>query len=465
VNPLSRLSLTKRTATALFAPITSGEYDLSAVPILSGNGQTRSDIVDKAWRVVHCADQVELRAVYDGEAGGEQQQRIVVHTASWCRKYLVCPTCARRAQAVRVKVYGEKLSELYHTTARTYLLTFTVRDRVSLAAGLADLRSGFRAFVRQGQRRRRSGDRRDRGEWGKVVAGLAGFEVKRGAGGAWHPHIHCLVHTSAPLDYSVYDQEKRAVLERLYGKGQVPEASLLAAARQTVPLDVAGEVRQVPVSPLSLQWYNATGGQSVNVDCRPISSDNGYGPVEDQLREVLKYPVAFDNDRGLWGTADLVEIMAETHNGRFFERYGHYRKLPDPGLVDPESKHSQEIFSARWSVAQSAYGLIRPESGPLFTLSGQVITDGRKAMLAVQAQLIGVYRAARRRVFEDTTFPRWRESAAKAEALDAVKAGFREQVRLLWRKFVELGEIPDRLPEETWVQTALDLFPAGASPA
>jgi hypothetical protein len=465
--PLDRLTLTKRTAAGLFAPIIDGTYDLSGVPALAATGQTRSDIVDKAWRVTHCADAVELRAVYDQDADGDLAQRIEVHTATWCRKYLVCPTCARRAQGVRAKVYGPKVAELYRAHPTTYFLTFTVAGRPSLAAALADLRAGFRAFVRQGQRRKGRADPRGRGEWGKVTAGLAGFEVKRGEGGAWHPHIHCLVHTTEPLDYSVYDQDQRAALERQYGKGNVPRAALDSAIRQRVPLQVAGEQspRLVPVSPLSLQWYRATGGKSVNVDCRPIHEGNGHGPIEEQLKEVLKYPVAFDNDRNLWGTDDLVEIMADTHNGRYFERYGQYRKIPDPGLVDPETKYSQEIFTSRWSVTDAAYLPPRPAAGPMFSLVGDVLTEGRKVVLAVQAQLIGTYRTARRRIIQDSTFPRWRESAAKAASLDALKGAFRDQVRTLWRKFVDLGEVPDRPPPETWVQCALDLFPTAAAPA
>lgn len=465
MNPLSRLALSKRTAAGLFAPIIDGSYDLSGVPVLSAAGQTRSDIVDKAWRVTHCADEVELRAVYDQDEDGSLSQRIEVHTATWCRKYLVCPTCARRAQAVRSKVYGPKVEELYHAHPTTYFLTFTVVGRPSLAAALADLRAGFRAFVRQGQRRKGRKDPRGRGEWSKVAAGLAGFEVKRGSGGLWHPHIHCLVHTSDPLDYSIYDQGRRAALERQYGKGNVPQAELDTCVRERVPLQVAGEEspRLVPVSPLSLQWYRATGGQSVNVDVRPINEGNGYGPISEQLKEVLKYPVAFDNDRALWGTQDIVEIMAETHNGRYFERYGQYRKIPDPDLVDPETKYSQEIFSARWSTADRDYGPIWPAAGPVFDLAGEVITEGRKAVLSVQARVIGTYRAARRRIMQDTTFPRYRESVSKASSLDALKAAFRDQIRNLWRSFVDLRRVP-AVPDATWVQTALDLFPATATP-
>lgn len=427
------------------------------------NGQTLSDVVDKAARVRNCAGVLELRTYFEQDAHGCECQKVAVHNADFCGKVLLCQTCAGRAQATRLARFGPAIEAAADRYPFAYFITFTVPPGRWLRESLLRLKRGFRAFHRRGQRRAGRGSPRSAGQWGKVRAALAGLEVKEGAGsGDFHCHYHVLAFTEKPIDFSVYDGRKRRFLERAYGgRGKVPQKCLDRIPRDVISFTRAdGQAVTVPVSPLSRDWFAATGETAINVDCRPVVAKPGGKSLVEQCKEILKYPLAFE--KGSLVSSDnrirLVEMIAATFNTRCFERYGDFRKVKLPDLTEPKTAKSQEIFVSFWDTFERSYTPPSPVDGPVFKVQfGPDVSPEKRELLATQARMIGAYRGLRRRILEDATVPRWRESEIKSTNLDHLKEGFREQVRRLWLGFRETP--PPRPGWETWVQGVLDLWP------
>lgn len=162
-------------------------------------------------------------------------------SANFCRKHLLCPLCAIARGSKVMRRYMERYRQIRETNlhAKPYLVTLTVRDGEDLNERINHLMSAFRSLCK-----RRHG-KRDISEIKKASAAVFSYEVKRGANsGLWHPHVHCLMLCSTPID-----QKK-----------------------------------------LSAEWHRIT-GDSFIVDVRPIDSTDPIGG----FLEVFKYAVKFSD--------------------------------------------------------------------------------------------------------------------------------------------------------------------------
>jgi hypothetical protein len=290
---------------------------------------------------------------------------------------------------------------------------------------------------------------------------VVGIEVKRGKGsGKWHPHAHALVFCDKRLDFSVYNQAEKSALETTWGD-KIPPERLRAIARDFVPFD--GDT--VPVSALTKEWYTATGGDSLNLDARPIRDGGPYGDITNQVKEVVKYPVFLDKEAR--NPTDLPEIIEATYNRRFFFTYGaDFRGIHDDAdMVDHGTDESPEIFRVVWSHVKAEYGQAVPVSGPLFPDSGTPDPAGiRAGVLRDQAKLTGRYRRDRNEIArgpgEDLEGVPLVAPFDMVRDLDARKMIYRGEVRELWRRLDFLPSTRQERPQNPRapVVVQLDLF-------
>lgn len=189
-------------------------------------------------------------------------------SANFCRKHLLCPLCAIARGGKVMRRYFDRYEKiiLADSAVKPYLVTLTVRDGESLGERITHLMSSFRSLCK-----RRHG-KRDISEIKKASAAVFSYEVKRGANsGLWHPHVHCLMLCSVPID-----QAK-----------------------------------------LSSEWHRIT-GDSFIVDVRPIDTTDPIGG----FLEVFKYAVKF-SDQPPADTWHCFEVLTGRRLiGSFGDFYG-----------------------------------------------------------------------------------------------------------------------------------------------
>lgn len=372
--------------------VTQSAPDLLKTWDLSVSKLTRADIGRKLRKVASCGGLLEMRAPLDKETG--EVGDLVLHNADFCGQYAVCPICAARIQSRRQASLREPIQAFARRYAFAYMVTATIQDGRDLRERLAHLVESWQAFRRMGQKRKTG---RSAGEWGKVAAALAHVEIKRGAkSGEWHPHIHALVFSDDPFDYSVWDAAKLAAGEKV----------------AKAPIEFQG--RKVASSTISRQWLRAS-GDSMGIDVRPLrerKTDRAHGwdraeSVWRQAREVLKYATKFNGNpnadqAALYGP-DYVTVMDVTYGRRLFNSYGGFRGLAalENELVEPCDLAAGEtpiVYSMRWDRGRRKYGRLRAEAGPIFDNSDPIKGERRLELVTKVNQVQGEYRARRSRI-------------------------------------------------------------------
>lgn len=110
----------------------------------------------------------------------------------------ICCVCAVRRSNRLLARYGEHVRAV-EERSHLYGLTLTVRDTEELRPSFRSLTDGLSRFFAG---RRRLVDHPLR----RSLGCIASTEIKRGAGGSWHPHTHCLV-AADKLDYAATRNE------------------------------------------------------------------------------------------------------------------------------------------------------------------------------------------------------------------------------------------------------------------
>lgn len=328
---------------------------------------SKLEVAAKLKKIQGCGNVVELRAPASGGP-------VSVHNYQKCGQIAVCPVCAGRSSAMRQKKLNpalEKLAELVGKPGKIkkrsiwpidefeavnglkcYMVTATMRPRETLKAGLDDLRDAWRKFQRMGQTR---GKKKSYGEWSKVYGAIAKTEIKRGSGsGLWHAHIHALVFCNEPLDY------------RTFSGPQLFFSDVSGADKET------GEVKDILLSKISLEWLMATDGDSYNIQCDDLEKyyRKNHKPkgiafpesIKIQAKEVLKYATKWNGDVASdskdFEMSDYVEVLATTYCRRLYSSYGCFRRIAGSDYVGNEDgqdlvwgspgKPNPKIFSATW---------------------------------------------------------------------------------------------------------------------
>lgn len=119
--------------------------------------------------------------------------KLLLHSADFCKKHLLCPLCAIRRGAKYLKAYLERLAVVMadHPGLRAYLVTVTVKDGADLGERFRHLRKAMKAMTQARRDYLKAPAVRPRVEFAKACGGVHSIEVKRGANsGLWHPHAH-----------------------------------------------------------------------------------------------------------------------------------------------------------------------------------------------------------------------------------------------------------------------------------
>ena len=161
---------------------------------------TRDDFTRILKKMTGCGSVVELRGALDRNTG--EMGALAVHAANFCGQHTICPYCAGRVQDRRGARFREPIAAMAGKYPYAYLLTATLPPHPEWRVHLDKLVKGWQSFRRMGQKRpvrkggRVVGYRQGKGEFGKVRAGLAKIELKRGKNsGLPHCHYHAIVFT------------------------------------------------------------------------------------------------------------------------------------------------------------------------------------------------------------------------------------------------------------------------------
>ncbi|MGR1266514.1 protein rep [Metapseudomonas otitidis] len=208
--------------------------------------------------------------------------KVRLHNASFCKQHLVCPLCAIRRGAKALGAYLTRWQVIQEERPdlRPYLITFTVKNGDDLEERQTHLTKSLRRIMD----RRRFFNAGKRGspwtELCKVEGAVYTLELTN-KGNGWHPHCHMIaLAASAPSQ-----------------------------------------------SDLSAEWYRTT-GDSMIVDCRPITGDHSEG-----FMEVFKYAVKF-SDLTLSDNWHAAQVLK---GKRLLNSFGLFRgvDIPESLLDEP----------------------------------------------------------------------------------------------------------------------------------
>ncbi len=338
---------------------------------------TEADLFRTMKKITGCGSVVELRASIDRNTG--LVGPAALHAANFCGQHTVCPYCAGRVQDRRGVRFKDPILSAAGRYPYAYMLTATMPPAETWRADLNQLVSAWQDFRRLGQKRKKQKTEivdgvkrkavyyeRDGGEFGKVRAGLAKVELKRGSvSGLPHCHYHALVFTDEPLDFRVWSKEEKLK----------PVAERVPLYRIPSESDPRG---WVPASKLTYEWSKVTDFRARSFDVKPIkylAKDRAAGvsyeeSVFRQSKEVLKYATKFDSSPKA-GTEklfarDFVEIKDATYSRRLFHTYGDFYGVPGNDFVGggPHISERPLIFESRWRTDR--YSPLMERDKPVF---------------------------------------------------------------------------------------------------
>ena len=413
---IQKLNDLKRRNAEIFGPLLSLSPRELLPADVSDAGLTRSDIRDKIKKIYNCAGLLEFRANYSPDDTGELQQSIKLHNATYCKAYTVCEICARRVQFTRWKRFKEPIEKMIEKYPHVYHVTFTIKDANSLDERIRSLGIFFRDFVRKGQKR---GVGKSLGQWSKVGAAIVATESKRGDNSdLWHAHKHALIFCRERLDFRVYDEKRYAELIKKYGRGNVPKSELTAIALQTINIDG----REVPVSPLSREWFSATKGQGISVYARKLRGD-----ILSVAKEVLKYPVK----TSLRHKSDIPEIIDSTYGKRFLATYGDFRGMEKDEFALPETAERPEIWLSAYDREKRKYSPPQISKKAIIDVPEKV----KKILWTRLGKAVGEYRKRRGEYRKEWKISGNRILCSLAGDLDNLKAAMRREISQIWQHF------------------------------
>jgi hypothetical protein len=418
----------------------------------NGDIYTARDMWEKLDAIAECASLVELRKYDDG--------KVTIHNANFCHNPVVCPVCADRVSRRRKAIFSDPLKKASRKYAvdrshvnwkpsfplgytGVYLATATIKDSPNLKERIDTLLDSIKRMRKMGQKRSfgRSG-----GEWAKVKAGISNVEIKIGSGSEqWHVHCHFLIFTDAPIDIR---------------------------SRESSYLVTKKDGSTIAVSKFNYEWWQATGGEGINFDVRPIVYKRDVNGIDcetmeesiaAQASEVLKYSTLLSKKKGagLMDAAQYVELIQRRGSRRLFNTIGVLRcdsRNPDSLITISErelkrleyvesidAKH-YEVFSAQWQSGGS-YSTPIHQDGAIFASSDDIATQHknlrRKCFMAQTAKYQGEYRKARGYILKNRTLHNCKEEFEKL--LNTTRDMFRNKVASLWRNYNVSSFLPEFL--------------------
>ncbi|WP_426154346.1 protein rep, partial [Pseudomonas sp. DC3000-4b1] len=208
--------------------------------------------------------------------------KVRLHNATFCKQHLVCPLCAirRGAKALGAYLARWEVIQAERPDLLPYLITLTVKNGDDLEERQAHLTRSLRRLLDRRRNYGLPGRARPWTELCKAEGAVYTLELTN-KGNGWHPHCHMIALCASKPSQSV----------------------------------------------LSHEWLSVT-GDSMIVDCRPITGDPSEG-----FMEVFKYAVKF-SDLSLednWFAAQRLK------GKRLLNSFGLFRgvEIPESLLDEP----------------------------------------------------------------------------------------------------------------------------------
>lgn len=235
-----------------------------------------------------------------------QTGRSKIQNANFCKRYLLCQSCAARRAMKQVVAYRGKVECVQEARPELIpaMITLTIKNRDCLPEGLDHLKGSFGRMMAAKRKGKSGSSRNGLLEWNKVLGAVRSIEVTKKDKG-WHPHIHafCLLE-----DY--VDQKK-----------------------------------------LSEEWHRFTGDSFVVGVKR---CDNGIVPG---LIECLKYVSKLAD----LSPQNTLEVHRSARGARFTDSQGLLRGVPEPDITEDDDDENcvgpYRDFMALWGFQSGSYHL------------------------------------------------------------------------------------------------------------
>lgn len=226
--------------------------------------------------------------------------------ANFCKRFLLCRSCAARRAGRLVEAYVPKVEELQRQNPKLIpaMVTLTTKNREDLPDAIAHLKLSWGNMIAARRRGLSKSSRHLANQWCKVEGGLRSMEIKRGKDGLWHPHLHVFTLLN---DYI-----------------SQPE--------------------------LSGEWLQYTGDSFV-VGVRKC--DNGIVPG---LIETVKYATEFED----MPHADQLHVHRSANGNRFTEPFGIMRGVREPDIDEDDTAGltgPYRDFIAQWLFGEKKYAM------------------------------------------------------------------------------------------------------------
>lgn len=313
--------------------------------IVGQNGTIRQDIQEISKKLQRCGTGATVAK------NGNSSKILEMHR---CGIHKICPTCADAVSGNRIRKLDSALKNNWDTAKYCYMITYTIRDDESLHSAMTALKNGYRKFYLMGQKRETG---YSLGEAHKFLGGQNSFEIKLGRNSEmWHPHLHQIVFTNDPIDFSVYDPEIKKQAERKgYKRGEDSQAfkKFMIENNGCKYLWETNSGDKKPCSKLSHEWRRATNGAGANCrvdviytpETRPKNFSSLFeklrGKTESEIKSTaelrtiksVKYALKYSVKPGELEnmTAEQIfELFDTTKKIRSVEPFGFLRKKQEP---------------------------------------------------------------------------------------------------------------------------------------
>lgn len=154
-------------------------------------------------RVSRCGNYLEFHHY-------ESLDKVVLHDAKFCGRYMLCPMCAMRRGSKLIERYKERIGHVRseNKKLRLSMLTYTVKNGGDLLERFEHLQN----CIKKLNERRRNFLKGKRGfnEFCKVEGWVGTYEFTN-KGKGWHPHAHILVLHDTSFDYKRIVKEWKAI--------------------------------------------------------------------------------------------------------------------------------------------------------------------------------------------------------------------------------------------------------------
>jgi hypothetical protein len=233
------------------------------------------------------------------------QTRLI--NANFCKKHLLCRSCAIRRAARLIHAYLRKIEAVMAANPGLIpaMVTLTIKNGSNLSERIQHFKRGWSLMLAAKRRGCSAKYRHQPVEWNKVQGSLRAMETTVGKDGLWHPHAHAFV-----LLETYIDQAK-----------------------------------------LSQEWEQWTG------DSKIVGVTLCKNGIKEGLREVLKYTVKFS----ALNFEQLYHLFLTLNGTRSIDPQGCLRGVNEPDIdqddVEPELTGETRDFLANWLWKDRRYDL------------------------------------------------------------------------------------------------------------